>query len=281
MESGLPASASRWQAGQTLLIVLMVMVVALTVGLSVAIRSTANIRISSEDESSQRAFSAAEAGIERTLANPTPIADTSLGNNSHYSTLVKPLSGTEIVLHNGAIILKDEPIDVWLSNHPDFTGQWSGNLTVNWGTAGEVCNTGPESSTTQAALEIILISGSKAAPKLTEYLLDPCSARAAVNKFQTTTSPLPLRVLTPGDTFGGKTFGYKYTIAVTSGLLMRIIPLYAPTIAGVKAPADLPAQGTVITATGISDTTQRKIVSFRGYPKLPVELFPFIFFSPK
>jgi len=49
---------------------------------------------------------------------------------------------------------------------------------------------------------------------------------------------------------------------------------------GVVGSVDLPQQGTIVSSTGISDTTKRKIVSFRGYPKLPVELFPFIIFSP-
>lgn len=263
---------NRLQKGQALLIVVLVMVVALTVGMSVTVRTITNLRTSSENENSERAFSAAEAGIERTLANPAPITNTSLGNNSSFSTSVITLSGSQFTVHNGTTILKDEPVDVWLANYPDYASPWSGNLIVNWGSAAETC-TNLESSNTQAALEIVLISGSKASPKLTEYLLDPCAARRASNKFQAPVSP--------GDNFSGKIFAYKNTIAITSGLIVRIIPLYAPTVVGVEGSAALPAQGTVITSTGVSDNAQRKIVSFRGYPKLPVELFPFIFFSPK
>ena len=260
------------EEGQALLIVVLIMVVSLTVGLSVAVRSMTNIRISSEDENSQRAFSAAEAGVEQALnqGNNFEVSG-SLANSTTYQTKVTALPETAFTVQNGTTILKDEPVDVWLSDYPDYTSPWSGNLTVNWGTAGEACATS-ESSNTQAALEIVLISGSKAAPKLTEYLLDPCAARRVHNKFQ---SPS-----TPGNTVNGKSFAYKQTIVVVSGLIARVIPLYAPTVVGVEGSVALPAQGTVVTSTGVSDNTQRKIVSYRGYPKLPSELFPFIFFSP-
>jgi Tfp pilus assembly protein PilX len=55
------------EKGQMLLIVVLIMVVALTVGLSIAARSLVNLKIATDDENSQRAFSAAEAGIERLI----------------------------------------------------------------------------------------------------------------------------------------------------------------------------------------------------------------------
>jgi len=53
--------------GQAVLIVLLIMVVALTVGISISTRSTKDIRQSTRTEESQRAFSAAEAGLEAAL----------------------------------------------------------------------------------------------------------------------------------------------------------------------------------------------------------------------
>lgn len=265
---------NRLQRGQALLAVVLVMVVVLTVALSIAVKTITNLRTSSEDENSQRAFSAAEAGIEQALISNTNIAHTDLANNSSYSTTVSTLSGNSFLAKNGAILLKDEPIDVWLSTYPGFTSPtWSGNLTINWGFPGEICNNS-ENINTKAALEIIIISGSKATPQATHYLYDPCPTRATNNKFQ---APV-----TPGSSMVGKNFANKTSaIPVTSGLIMRIIPLYATTVIGIEGDSSLPAQGTIATSVGVSDTTQRKIVSFRGFPKLPLELFPFIVFSPK
>lgn len=54
--------------GQVLVLVLLVVVVALAVGLSVASRNLTNLRITTQSEQSQRAFNAAEGGIEHALS---------------------------------------------------------------------------------------------------------------------------------------------------------------------------------------------------------------------
>ena len=54
----------KYQKGQILLLVVLVMTIALTIGLSLATRTITDIRTTTEEENSQRAFSAAEAGIE-------------------------------------------------------------------------------------------------------------------------------------------------------------------------------------------------------------------------
>lgn len=263
------------QKGQALLIVILVMVIALTVGLSVAVRTTTNIRTSTEDENSERAFSAAEAGIEQAFLSNTSVPLTSLANNSSYQTTVSNVSGPEFLLNNGTSVLKDDSVDVWLANYPDYTSPWSGTLTVSWGLPSDTCSSS-ESSNTQAALEINVLSGTAANPRITSYLLDQCSTRAASNNFEF--------VSAGGGTISGKTFTRSKAISINSGLIARIIPLYASTEIGVRkgaADPNLPVQGTIVTSLGTSDTAQRKIVSFRSHPKLPTELFPFIFFSPK
>lgn len=263
------------QQGQALLAVVLVMVVALTVALSVAVKTVTNLRTSTEDENSQRAFSAAEAGVEQALTqqNDSPIS-VSLNNHSNFQTTKSTLSGTSFLARNGAGLLKDEPADIWLSTYPSYTTPFTGNIVISWGSSGESCS-GLENANTQSALEIVVISGSVAVPKVAEYVYDPCLSRSNTsNKF---TSPI-----TPGSSISGKVFAYKTPpISISSGLIMRIIPLYASTILGVEGSSVLPSQGAIVSSVGISDTAQRKIVSFRGYPKLPLELFPFVMFSPK
>ncbi len=152
------------QSGQGLLIVILVMVIALTLGLSIAARTTSNIRTSSEGENSERAFSAAEAGIELSSTSSSPISS-SLPNNTTYTTTIALLSGNAINLNNGTIILKDDPVDVWLSTYPSYASPWTGTLDINWGNAADVCDPN-ESNNSQAALEVVVISGSIAAPTL-------------------------------------------------------------------------------------------------------------------
>lgn len=265
------------ERGQILLIVVLVMVVTLTIGLSVVTRTITSLRTVEEEASSERAFSAAEAGIERALVDNA--ANSGSFSNATYTTSVIQLSGVEFLLGGGSAILRDDAVDIWLSNYPNYTNPWTGNLTIYWGQDSDTCNTSEESNT-MAALEVILVKGTKANPQTTHYALDPCSARASKNKFEF--------VPAAGGDINGKTFQFKKTIAVSSGLFLRIVPLYAPTLLAAKGCdgansncSSLPSQGTVVEAIGKSDTTVRRIISYRSYPKLPIEIFPFVLFSPK
>lgn len=271
----LQQTKKNFQKGQALLAVVLVMVVSLTVALSIAVKTITNIRTSSEDENSQRAFSAAEAGVEKALLQPDTASITGdFSNNSNYNTTKSLLSGTGILIKNGTTVLKDEPVDVWLSTYPTYASPFNGNVVISWGNSGESC-TSSETTNTQSALEIIIISGTTASPTVNQYAYDPCATRISTsNKFST--------AATPGETVSGRAFAYKTaSISINSGLLMRIVPLYSATPIGIVGSTNLPSQGTIITSVGVSDTSQRKIVSFRGFPKIPIELFPFVLFSPK
>ena len=267
-----------YQKGQILLIIVLVMVTTLTIGLSVAVRSITNTRTSQEASNSEKAFSAAEAGIERSLTSSTAV-NGSFSNNSTYKTTLLTVSGIQFPLNNGSPILKDSPIDLWLSTYPTYTGQWSGNLTLYWGQPSDVCDAS-ETRNTMAALEILVLSGTKANPRITHYDVDPCLSRSLTNKFT--------YVAPGGGTAAGRTYSFSRTIAINTGLFVRIVPLYAPALIGVKgcdaAGANcsaLPAQGTVIQAVGTSDTTQRKIMTYRYYPALPAEILQYSFFVPQ
>jgi hypothetical protein len=59
---------TRSQSGQVGIIIILIMVVLLTFGLSLASRSTREVALSQQEEESNRVFNAAEAGVERALA---------------------------------------------------------------------------------------------------------------------------------------------------------------------------------------------------------------------
>lgn len=271
------------ERGQALLIVVLVMVVSLTIGLSVAGRSITNLRTSKEEESSQRAFSAAEAGIERAIkancqALPCPtLASAFSENSSNYNTNTTYLDGAEFLVNDGNIISKNDGTDIWFVSHNadetlDYSTTWSGNFTLYWGSSSDVCDSDPAKNT-MAALEVIVITGTKALPVATRYGLDKCASRAASNKFNTPQN---------GGTIGGKTFSSSYTINVSSAIVARVIPLYASVTLGVSGGGNaLPSQGKKISSTGESGTTSRKITVFQGYPSLPSEFFQYILFTPK
>ena len=67
--------------GQALLIVLLTLSVVLTIVLSIVSRSITDISITSLEEDSQRAFNAAEAGVEQALLKGGAIAETDIDPN--------------------------------------------------------------------------------------------------------------------------------------------------------------------------------------------------------
>lgn len=259
------------QAGQVLLIVILVMVVALTVGLSVITRSITSLRTSKEEESSQRAFSAAEAGVEKIINSSKSSLSGSLSNSASYSTQVTTVTGGTLLANNGNVTSKDDGVDIWLSTYPTYASPFSGTLTIYWGSGSESC-TNNEANNTQAALEVVVLSGSVASPVATHYSLDPCASRATTNGFSNS--------LQAGGTINNKQFNHSYNFTLTNALLARVVPLYASTPIGVSGNGkNLPAQGQVIESTGSSGDTQRKVTVFKSYPKVPVAFFPYILFS--
>jgi len=263
------------QKGQALLIVVLVMVIALTIGLSVASRSVINLKLSAEDQNSQKAFFAAEAGIEQALKTKQPVSIAqSLGNNSQISQVnIQAVTGNALLFNNGLTIAKDDGAEFWLTNYsPTPTSlysppYWNGTITLYWGTSAGDCN--------DAALEIMIITGSKTSPSLARYAYDPCINRRSENNFSAPNA---------GGSVNGKTFPYATgPLRITNGIFARVIPLYSSTQIGVtagKGSDNFPLQGQVITSLGSAGSTQRKISYFQGYESLPSEFF-YSLFSPK
>src|SRR6185437_14925845 len=197
-----------FENGQILLIVVLVMVTSLTIALSVAARSITNTRTSKDAASSEQAFSAAEAGIEKSLTSNSAVTG-SFSNSSSYKTTLATIGGVDFALNNSNPVLKDEPADLWLSSYPGYTAQRSGNVTIFWGSASDVCNPN-EALNTMAALEIVVFSGTVANPQTAKYDVDPCFARSNVNNFQ--------NIGPGGDTIQGIAYNFRRSIVVNNGL---------------------------------------------------------------
>ncbi len=265
------------QQGQVLLVIVLLITVVLTVGLSIATRSIINVRLTSQEDQSQRAFAAAEAGLEQSLLSNTAISNATFSNSASYTTSINSVRGSDFQLNNGKVVIKDEGTDLWLSQYSSdptkiYSNPWSGTLTIYWGTQQDKCNAS-EALNTMAAIEVILISGTKTNPVATHYAFDPCVPRRSSNNFSGTNN---------GGTAGNRSFANSVQIPVgANGLLARIVPIYANTYMGVRGSAVLPEQGTVITSTGAIGDVQRKVTVLRENPKLPSEVFSYTFLWPK
>ncbi|MCM8787809.1 MAG: hypothetical protein NC935_07170 [Candidatus Omnitrophica bacterium] len=134
--------------GQIALIVLLLMVVVLTIGLSLVSRSVTEVKISRDEKEALRAFSAAEAGIEEALRNidsyigggTITVEDTNVNINVEQSG-----EGTQLVLEKG------ESMNILLPNGPP-TGL--NELRIYWTLVGN-----SEENSEPAAVEIIVYKG--------------------------------------------------------------------------------------------------------------------------
>ncbi|MBI4092148.1 MAG: hypothetical protein HY427_03030 [Candidatus Levybacteria bacterium] len=259
------------QRGQMLLVVVLTMIVALTVGLSVVSRTITNLRISKQSEESQRAFQAAEAGIEKTLESGVESANPqSLGNNAQYMTSVNNPSGNALILNGNEVVEQDVGIDLWLSDYPNYSNQIcpsSCAVSIHFNTIEQSCSAG-SGNNTRSGLEVVVLSGVISNPTINKYLFDPCSGR------------------TPGaDNAGGRTtidattFQHGVSIPVTSGIIARVIPIYNSVKIGVTSSVNIPVQGRIIESIGESGETIRKVQYFSSHPQLPLEIFPYSIIS--
>ncbi|MBU2632351.1 hypothetical protein KKG52_01425 [Patescibacteria group bacterium] len=257
------------ERGQTLLIVVLIMVIALTVGLSVATRSIVNLRTSTEEAASQKALAAAEAGIEQALSTNTPVSGV-FSANIIYNTSSAEVKGDRFLLNAGNPLLKNDGVDLWLSDYSTneselYDNRRSGTVTIYWG---------EDDSCKNAALEIAVIEAGalpnwKNDAVIKKYAVDPCVARRS-NNFDASVA---------GDTILTKPLQHSYSITVSSGIVARIIPIYFDAVIGISSTVSLPSQGFEIESTGEAGGTERKVTVFKGYPRIPSEFFPYNLFE--
>ncbi len=265
------------ERGQALLIVVLTMVIALTVGLSVLSRSVTFLRTTNEEQQSQKALSAAEAGVEQALkidATGMVIGGSqpkNLGNGSQITSVnVTEVKTNQFLMYGGNVISKDDGADIWLSDyssdsHKIYLNPKTMTINILWGESNTPCS--------NPAIEVILMQGTRYTPTTKHFTFEPCNSRQTVNHFTAVSQ------LSPQVTISNKTFYHQAVITASNGLIARVIPLYGNAVVGVrKDPTDagldnFPAQGRIIDSIGKSDTTVRKVTFFQGYLSLPSELF--------
>lgn len=282
------------QAGQALLVVLLVMAVILTVVLSVISRSVTDISVTSLDEEALRAFSAAEAGVERALIVGNSVAD-SVGESSFNAVVSGIAEGSQSFAYPTEIY-SGESVYIWFASHdtdgdlvcnapgglPCFTGSVA---SFCWGTQG----TDPDSNTAPA-IEVSVfydpaLTGVSAdnfsSIRVGRATFDPNTTRRLSNSFADDQGSCSA---------GGENYDFSGDIAFgtdanpatvdlgigcvgSDGCLLaaRVRAVYNTDFThpvGIDvSPATLPAQGRKIDSTGTSasGTSVRKIEAYRTF----------------
>src|SRR3990167_6562612 len=145
---------SKSVSGQALLLVLLGMAVVLTIVLSILSRSVTDVAVTAREEQALRAFSAAEAGVERALIVGADIGSTQIGDATFTADVSRSAeAGQEFTNPNP--VLSGESLYFWFvahdddgglicdGSHPCFTGSI---YKICWGKQG----TAPGDATTPA-----------------------------------------------------------------------------------------------------------------------------------
>jgi hypothetical protein len=259
--------------GQALILILLVMAVSLTLGVSVASRSIATLRQVSFSTQSAQALAFAEAGVEEALKcldegscgipfDPGPVDLTGDGTDD-FDYRITALGGP--VLDAFPPLSRDETIELSLSGYPSGTPVYI--TWVNVANAAEMA--------APAAVEIAAIYQEAGVYKILRYAYDPDGSRQSENNFFTP--------FTGGFSINGVTYRYQVSVAVPfTPIAIRVRPLYSATassfVFSAEAGRTLPTTGARIESTGTSGAVQRKTEVLRTSPSLS-ELFDFAIFS--
>lgn len=296
MFANLPRSIKN-QSGQALLLVLLSMAVVLTIVLSILSRSVTDIAVTTKGEEALRAFSAAEAGIERAIIVGTDIGPTDIGDAQFTAQVTGYSSGSQEFSHPVGII-SGESIVAWFVDHDTngdltcttgncFTGS---QMRVCWGKEGTA-----QDSATTPALEVSVFyaqtPGDYSTIRIARQAVDPYATRRSANGFEAQDAGSCV--------VGGKTYAFQRLVdfaalgipaasyGTADGLQFARLRLFYNTDithelgVSVNFPGNslLPAQGLGIESTGSSGEANRKIDVFQSFGE-PPPIFDAVIFSP-
>lgn len=261
-------------SGQVVLLLVLLTVVGLTIGLSLISRTVTDIRITSQIEQSNRAFSAAEAGIETALKSSAvePTGTVNLpGASADFQT--KSIGGTTSVYYF-PYTNAGKTQTLWLIAHnSDGTLNLSDPAPYPLDSSFEVCWKINSSNIPAMIMTLLYQDGSDY--KISKQAFDPIPSRSGFNG---------------ADAIGGYCDGsYNYRVVITATttfsvpvtgklIAMRLQPVYSDTSIAINPSSSLPVQGKQIVSMGQTETgVVRKVEVAQGYFALP-EIFNYTLF---
>ncbi|MFH0937173.1 MAG: hypothetical protein V1808_02685 [Candidatus Daviesbacteria bacterium] len=295
------------QKGQIIIIILLVMVTALAIGLSVAGRSMTEITTSSNTENSSRAFSAAEAGIEKALKQ------TSTGNSQidlSNQALAKYNWDADLPKDNNALelpaISKGKVAQFWLAKPEDLVSYYTADtFDIYFGEVKNYTELGDEDNQPGIEVRVILRDASGAYYSSGPYIfdsfgvgdnngrdstpespIDGCIGGKNPEPLQTNESTSPeskfyckVTVPNPSRVLDGVP-GYKEAISDVP-ILARVRILYSEgshPVALKPTSGELPPQAKVVKSIGTSGNVQRTLKVLQQ-KKVIDQVFDYALFS--
>ncbi len=283
------------QSGQAVLIVLLSMVVVLTIVLSVIAGATSDVKISGNETSSLRAFSAAESGIEKALITNLATSGNVNSGASFNATVTSLALGDSSFVYPGTIASGDAGF-LWFVSHSNtgaltcvgntcFTGRI---LKFCWGTPGTVYNL-PTTPAIEVTVFYLTTPGNYTTVKSLKGIYDPNAPRVAANGYIAAGGVCTVKGVTfafqaqidVGGVVPAGSYGVQNGLQFASIKMLYNTDLPQPLAVDVNFAGNsaLPTQGSKVESTGTLNQTTRKIQVIKGYNQIP-PIFDSAVFSP-
>lgn len=256
------------QKGQTIASVLLIMVVALSIGVAIATRFTKTLRQNVGQDNSSRALAIAEAGIERMLNKDYDTLVDYINYSSCGSDCTLQIVGGDGVTATATITLsfagnssnafavnlsEEEVVEVSLNGYPDDTDIY-------------VCWNSPASGSLPSVVGSY-IHGTDGNYGLDSYAVNSIGSLYATNGFDDANSAL----------------GYANCFTIDSKSdpeALRLRSLYNEVNAYIvpDGSATIPSQGVLISSVGIVQDSERKVDVLLSSPAVPLP-FDYVLYS--
>src|SRR3989344_3482842 len=270
--------------GQILILVLLAVVVVLAIGLSVASRNITNLRTSTQTEQSQRAFTAAEGGVEDVLSNLPAYAraDSGLGCNlaGDISTCDVDVGGLEAKVQVKSSRVYEAAIQLGNVAQIDLDEFIGDTVKVEWAKEDDPIEVVANGS---AAIEISLVYG--ASPyNIERWYFQGGSVPPSTSRDELIISN------PPGASDSCVAVGFEHCVEVNlvgspsfqPPQVLRIRPFFTKTTAKVAAvsPDELPLQTYDVSSTAKTEigVTRKVQVSRSALPQVPA-VFDYAIYS--
>lgn len=267
------------QKGQAVLVVLLSLSVVLVIVLFIMSRSVTDLGLSVKDEDALRAFSAAEAGVERALV----IGNNSgqIGSAAFNADVTQYAQGeTEVVYPN--TLKSGENATFWFSRPSDpnkFTGT---QIKYCWGDPG-TNNSSPTTPALEVTVYYTTTPNDFTTARIARAVLDPYSSRTSSNYFNSATTQNCL--------INGESFAFQTTLDLDASLPTGL-GIANPDVAevlqystarflyntdkGYKIGIDvngngsvLPSQGEKVVSSGSYGDSNRKVEVYQMHAEVP------------
>lgn len=275
-----------YQQGQVLLITLLILSLAITVGLSLIGRETVNTNISNQVAESSKAFSAAEAGIEESLKNGqgTLGSDVVIAPGLSYKVSKTDIGGSEGTYIFSKKTSKGLDEVLWLTDH-DANGRMVENAASDYGGSYiDVCWT--NAVPTPPALIVSILYKQGTSYKIARGAYDPVAGtRTPANNFSSVTD-----VISGCGGGSGTNFRQRLDISTLIPgfdggsdilLMARFRPVYSDTQLAVNTPSGVATklQGVAFESSGTTEIGLTRNIIVNQQYRTTSSLFDFAIYT--